>query len=170
MRKRNLFLILILMVIGFASVSLTLYINGTINAKFLEEDYDIKFTKAEIEGNDELKPEIGGDGQTITFFTPNLSYIGDKATLKFEITNSSTQYNANVEMDCSFENAEYTSSYDFNYDYPEHIEAGETLEGYVEIEITESIVKTATDEFVCKLDAHAEGRELKEDEEENIIE
>lgn len=160
MKKRNLFLVLLLVVIGFASISITLYINGTIHAKFLDEDYVISFTKAEIEGVTNAQTLIDDDGQSITFSTPNLSYVGDKATLKFEITNSSTQYDANVEMECIFDNPQYSGSYHFDYEYPKYVEAGKTLGGFVEIEIIESIVETGVDKFVCKIHASAEGKKL----------
>ena len=50
MKKRNIIILIFLLVIGFAAVSTTLVINGNLNIGYNTEDFEsgVIFTKAEI--------------------------------------------------------------------------------------------------------------------------
>ena len=102
MKKRKfLWLITLVMCIGFAGISTVLYING--NTKISEniDDFDVYFSKAVLDGEDESGKLISEDNKTITFNTKDLTLDGDTSVLDFEVTNASRNYDAVVEIICT---------------------------------------------------------------------
>lgn len=101
-KKSILFLVLVL-AIGFAAVTTTLTINGTIRLGANQENFkdNLIFTKAELTYSDDVSTTveegenatISGDGKSISFTTRTLKNIGSVATLTYDITNNS-QYTA----------------------------------------------------------------------------
>lgn len=109
---RGLLLIVLLLAIGFAAVTTTLVINGTINFGANADNFkeNLIFTAAKLEYSDTDKTAvttglISEDGKTIEFTTDTLTMIGETATLTYDITNSS-QYDADLkEIVCTVTNA-----------------------------------------------------------------
>lgn len=159
MKRRYLTVLVLLMVIGFASITANLYINGTLSFGFKDEDYVIKFTKAIIDGVNVSDTAISDDGQKLTFSTSDLSLAGDKSILNFDITNSSTQYDASVYMECNVKNAAYSRLYDIDYDIPDFMEAKSVKSGYIEVSLIDSVLTSAIEEFECSITANAVGRD-----------
>lgn len=109
----------LLMVIGFAAISTTLYINGTINiaANTADLDKNVIFTKAELSMTlaedtyatqtatkadpiatsvNQADVQISADGKVINFVaSKDLSIIGDVIKLDYTVSNFS-QYGINV--------------------------------------------------------------------------
>ncbi len=110
---KEMLLIVLLLVIGFAAVTTTLVINGTIKIGFNQEDFEknLKFTDAKLEFSDTAKTAvttglIAEDGKSITFTVDKLTTIGETATLTYEISNLS-QYDADLqEIACTVKNAD----------------------------------------------------------------
>lgn len=106
MKRRRLWIILalLLMSIGFAAVSTTLYINGVLTIRTNNQDFDdnVIFTKAT--SDDESSALISSDGKTITFETRELSALGDEVTLSFRVKNNSRQYDAEGTINCDYAN------------------------------------------------------------------
>ena len=101
MKKKSAIIVaIILMSIGFASVSTTLIINGS--AKISEEidDFDIYFSKALIDNKDVYKSVVSQDKKSITFTTSELKTLGQTSMLTYEVTNNSSNYDANVSVTC----------------------------------------------------------------------
>ena len=108
---KEMLLIVLLLTIGFAAVTTTLYINGTINIGANQEDFDknLKFTAAKLEYSEKAKDTAKADvttglivenGKKISFTVLPLKTIGETATLTYEISNLS-QYDANLaEISC----------------------------------------------------------------------
>ena len=97
---------ILLMAIGFAAVTTTLTINGTIKYGYDKDKFIVKFTKATLDdtataGDSVDNPTIGENGQSITYTTKELKTIGEKSVLKFTVTNESTQYDASVKIECT---------------------------------------------------------------------
>lgn len=109
---KGILLIVLLLAIGFAAVTTTLYINGTINFGANNEDFEknLIFSKAELTYSDSTKtPVTTGliikDGKEIEFTTDKLTMIGETATLTYDIKNNS-QYDADLaEIVCTVKNA-----------------------------------------------------------------
>lgn len=109
---KGILLIVLLLAIGFAAVTTTLYINGTINFGANNEDFEknLIFSKAELTYSDSTKtPVTTGliikNGKEIEFTTDKLTMIGETATLTYDIKNNS-QYDADLaEIVCTVKNA-----------------------------------------------------------------
>ncbi len=92
-RKSILVLTLLLMAIGFAAVSTTLFINGNTNVASNTNDFDVYFSKA-IENGKENNNLI--KDKTRIAFTANLSEVDEVYELKYEVTNGSKNYDVSV--------------------------------------------------------------------------
>lgn len=105
---KGMLLIVLMLAIGFAAVTTTLVINGTINFGANAENFEknLKFTDAKLEYSDTTKTAvttglIAEDGKSITFTTDTLTMIDETATLTYEISNLS-QYDADLaEIACT---------------------------------------------------------------------
>lgn len=124
--------------VGFAAVSTTLLINGTINITADTENFvdNVVFTEASLTGKGietaitstrthlEATPKVGtvtnanadkvaisADGKSITFVTNEMNKIGDSTTLSYKIGNYS-QYDAkDVKITCVKENEKQINAY-----------------------------------------------------------
>ena len=96
---------ILMLAIGFATVSTVLYINGTTEITANTEDYQIYFTssKTDIGGSS----EILADKQHINWTTKTLSKVGDTATLDYTVKNESTLYDATAYINLTNPNSEY---------------------------------------------------------------
>lgn len=74
MKKRNIMILVFMLVIGFASITSTLVINGTLNLGFntTSFDADVIFTRAETPYG---KASIGETKKEITFETEKLENV-----------------------------------------------------------------------------------------------
>lgn len=108
--KKSIIVLVVLLAIGFAAVSTTLYINGVIHIGANQKNFEdnLIFTRASLDYSDETKTDITdvtgegaeGDklrildkGKSISFTTETLKNIGESVTLSYDITNNS-QYGA----------------------------------------------------------------------------
>ena len=163
MKKRNIMILVFMLVIGFAAVSTTLVINGTLNIGYNTEDFEsgVIFTKAEIPNG---KASIGETKKEITFETEKLESVGDKAILKYEIANISRNYDAKVIINCGLkENYESFSEYievNQNLESPFELISGNRKSGELTIELKKAYEKSLEEriEYVCTLVAIPEER------------
>lgn len=99
--KYTLLIIVLVLTIGYAAVNTTLNLTGKISFGKDENDFDIRFTKALVDGIDETNLIISEDGRSITFAVDDLITADSTSTLNYLITNNSTQYDANIEVSCT---------------------------------------------------------------------
>ena len=158
--KKLLLAALLLLGVGFAAVSTTLYINGNVAIGTNAEDFDVRFTKAVLDGTEISTTAISEDGKTITYGTNDLSIVGDKSILDFEVTNNSELYDAEVSIECSAE-GEKNSYYAITKEVASTIVAKTTEAGKVEVELTTATVDDITESFTCTLTAQAIERTTK---------
>lgn len=159
MEKKNIILALLLfLVIGFAAVTTTLYINGTISFAPNEDDFVIIFTYARLDGVDVSEEVISEDGQTITYTTNELSKVGDRSQLYFEVTNTSTMYDAEIEMDCKAEGA-HSNYYSIDYWGLDYVYANSDESGYVYVYLDKVSTGVIEETFTCTITAKAVERE-----------
>lgn len=97
--KIGIMIALLVLAVGFAAVTTTLIINGTLTIASDQAgfDKDVIFTKAKTNG----KAYIIENGKTIEF-TADLKDIGEEADLRYEITNKNRQYDASGTIECDF--------------------------------------------------------------------
>ncbi len=97
-KKSLLFLSILLLVVGFASVATNLIINNTLNIGFNNTFLDdVVFIKAKTEG----ESSISEDGKTITYDAKKISNVNEETNLTFWVKNKNTQYDADVTINCS---------------------------------------------------------------------
>ncbi len=165
-KKRMIILLVLLLTIGFASVSTTLVMNGVIGIANKKSDFNVIFTSATINGNNEAKATISENKKTITFETDKLSVVGDSAELIYKVKNNSTQYDANVTISCTGGNEEYLNiesefaGKTLPLATPEFMEAQEVRMGRIRAELIKSYVgEDKSISITCKIEVEGEERD-----------
>lgn len=155
MKKRKLlWLIIFIMCIGFAGVSTVLYING--NTKISEniDDFDVYFSKAILDGEDESGKLISDDNKEIVFNTKELTLGGDTSVLDFQVTNASRNYDALVEIVCT--KSDYIT---LNVSEKTFIvEATSVKNGKIEVVLNKTTLESKEVNFTCNLNIKASER------------
>lgn len=168
-KKSLLFITILLLIVGFASVSTILIINGntTISTNKNEFKNNVLFTKSfSPEPNNNEKSgvsEISADGKTITFNTGVLSSLGNTSTLYFDITNFNTQYDVNAEVSCSSNFSDYENIVNITIDPNVFtLAAGETKSGTLLVELIKSVLGEDSNgmeiNFTCEITGTASER------------
>ena len=163
MKKKSAIIIaIILMSIGFASISTTLIING--NAKISEnnEDFSVIFTAASIDGNDVYSTAVDETKKIITFTTSELKTLNQTSILTYEVTNNSSNYDANVTVSCvpkTGTTAKYTSIKNKLENDATVVKAKESLNGTLTVTLNNTATEEVSEEYTCKLEFNAVERD-----------
>ena len=163
MKKRSAIIVaIILMSIGFAAVSTTLIINGT--AKIIEnnDDFSVIFTAASIDGKDVYSTVVDDTKKIITFETCELKTLNQTSVLTYEVTNNSSNYDANVTVTCVPKDgttAKYTSIKNKLDNDATVVKAKESLNGTLTITLDQVATENLTEEYTCKLEFNAVERD-----------
>ena len=163
MKKMYFSALITMLVVGFASVTANLVINGTINFGFNQKDFDngVIFTYTNTMHGDAT---ISEDKKTITFNTIKLEDVNQEAILDFDVTNKSLQYDASVTIECGLEEG--------NDAYQEYLTVEQDLESPFDLDsgatkrgrLTITLIKAYNDgleqeiNMACKLIATPEER------------
>ncbi len=168
MRKRNVIILIFLLLIGFASVTSTLVINGNLNIGYNEDfSSSVVYTRAETEDG---TAEINQNEKNITFETKKLENVSETAILEFDVTNKSRNYNASVTINCGLkENFESFSEYlniETDITSPFKLISSETKTGRLVVTLKKAYDKDleTTAEIECELVATPEERDTLGDE------
>ena len=155
-RKSVIIVAILIMVIGFAAISTTLIINGNTTVSENTEDFDIYFSSSILDGEDISSTSISKDKKTINFSTTVLKKINDESNLKYEVTNNSTQYDAEVKIECSpTENELYKLENVIDKDI---IEAKSYATGNLKITLKKAVIDEQNFKFSCTLNVVAKER------------
>lgn len=133
--KKGIFLVILLMIIGFASVSTTLYINGSTNINPNQDDFNVYYSDALVNNVRDLS--IVTDETHISFVT-SFQALGEKYVLDYQVTNGSKNYDAEVEMICTGGNEYLTLTNEF--DDETILESKKKRSGRLTLELTKSYV------------------------------
>lgn len=126
MKKYWMFISILFMTVGFATVSTTLSLNGDISVYNTLEDFDVYFSDIRVNNVKDWSPV---EDSNVLSFTPDLSN-GDYV-LEYDITNSSKNYDADVKVTCTSNNSNILITNEF--DNSTSLEAHETRSGKVTI-------------------------------------
>ena len=163
MKKRSALIIAILvMAIGFASISTTLIINGSARVFENTEDFSVIFTKASLDGQDVYANIIDDTKKIINFNTKDLKNVGDTSVLTYELTNNSANYDAEVQVNCKVKDiaeAKYTSIKNELEGNATVVKAKETLNGTLTITLNKTATEEVREEYVCELTFNAVERD-----------
>ena len=154
--KKFLFLSLLILAIGFAAVSTTLYISGNLVFGTNKNDFEVYFSGAIIDDEDKSNEVILSDKKHIEYETKELKKLGDTSVLEFEVTNNSTQYDAKVSISCTLTDNTYVS---YTTDKNEYNIPAQTREsGKVTIELIKASTSILNPTISCELVSTAEER------------
>lgn len=159
MKRKYLIILVMLLAIGFASVSTTLVLNGTLNIGKNDEDFDVYFSKT-LEDGVENNKLVKDD--THIMFTKNMSLVKEKYILDYDVTNGSKNYDASITINCT-ESNEYVGVTNV-FDTENILVATETRRGTLTIEVLKPYVGTEEEptkdiEISCEIVAAAKERE-----------
>ena len=157
-RKSMLIVAILLMSIGFAAISTTLIINGSANVSENNEDFSVIFTAASIDGNDIYSTAVDETKKTITFTTSELKTLGQTSILTYEVTNNSSQYDAEVNVTCvpkEGTTAKYTSIKNKLDNDATKVLAKSSLNGTLTITLNKTATEEVSEEYKCKLEFNA---------------
>lgn len=98
--KTGIIVAILLLAVGFAAITTTLYINGTAVIKPDDENFkkNVIFTDVDVDTTAKAAgatATLSDDSKTITFTTQEMKSIGDTAVLSYKIKNGS-QYTAQI--------------------------------------------------------------------------
>ena len=165
MKKRNIIILVILLVVGFASVSTTLLLNGMVGINSNENEFNVIFTKANLNG-EKRKDFIDKETKrTITFETNKLSTLNEEAILDYEVTNTSRLYDADVKIICNFVDTEENIVESNDYIAIEYepksmrILSGKTEAGSIVAKLVKASTEDQSVSIKCTLNATATERD-----------
>ena len=167
MKKKSAIIIaIILMSIGFASISTTLILNGNAKVSENSEDFSVIFTAASIDGKDVYSTAVDDTKKIITFETSELKTLNQTSILTYEVTNNSSNYDANVNVTCvpkTGTTAKYTSIKNSLENDAIKVLAKESVNGTLTITLNKTATEEVSEEYTCKLEFNAvERNELGE--------
>ena len=163
MKKKSAIIIAILiMCVGFAAISTTLVINGTAKVSENTQDFSVIFTKASLDGTDVYANIISEDKKAINFSTNDLKTLNQTSVLTYEVTNNSSNYDAEVQINCKAKEnttTKYTSIINELENNTTVVKAKETLNGTLTITLNKTATEEVTEEYVCTLTFNAVERD-----------
>ena len=157
-RKSMLIVAILLMSIGFAAISTTLIINGSANVSENNEDFSVIFTAASIDGQDVYSTAVDDTKKTITFTTSELKTLNQTSILTYEVTNNSSNYDANVNVSCvpkTGTTSKYTSIKNKLDNDAIVVKAKSSVNGTLTVTLDKVAIEAVTEEYTCKLEFNA---------------
>ena len=163
MKKKSMLIVaILLMSIGFAAISTTLVINGNANVSENNEDFSVIFTAASIDGNDVYTTAVDDTKKIITFTTSELKTLNQTSILTYEVTNNSSNYDANVTVTCvpkEGTTAKYTSIKNKLDNDATVVKAKSSVNGTLTVTLDKVATESVTEEYTCKLEFNAVERD-----------
>ena len=170
MKKRNVIILVVMLIVGFAAVTSTLVINGILNIGENKDDFKIIFTSASIDRT-KRNDVISRDKTVINYETKILSTIDEESVLDYEVTNTSRNYDAEVDIVCNIvdenDNAiEGNNIYvDMTYEPNKMILlSGETKKGKITARLIKAVTEPMDINIKCALTGTAKERDTLGDE------
>ena len=164
MKRRSAIIVAILiMCVGFAAISTTLIINGSTKVGENTDDFSIIFTAASLDGTDVYANIISEDKKTINFSTNDLKTLNQTSVLTYEVTNNSSNYDAEVQINCKAKEnttAKYTSIKNELENNATVVKAKETLNGTLTITLNKTATEEVRENYVCELTFNAVERNV----------
>ncbi len=163
MKKKSMLIVaIILMSIGFAAVSTTLIINGNAKVSENRDDFSVIFTAASLDGRDVYLTVVDDTKKIITFTTSELKTLNQTSILTYEVTNNSSNYDAEVSITCVPKDgttAKYTSIKNKLENDATVVKAKESLNGTLTVTLDKTSTEEVSEEYTCKLEFTAVERD-----------
>lgn len=158
MRNNKVIILLVLMLVtGFASVSTTLVLNGVVGIGTRQDDFNVIFTSALLDGVERRDFIDSETKQSITFETKTLTILEETTTLEYVVANTSRLYDANITISCTPTKNEFIEIK--NNPTNMKVNAGKTSTGEIAVKLTKTSTSDRNITITCTLDTKASGRE-----------
>ena len=157
-RKLILAFTILLLAVGFAATSTTLTINGSTNISENIDDLSVIFTAASLDGTDVYASVIDETKEIISFSTSGLTTLNQTSVLTYEITNNSSNYDADISVDCKAKDnttAKYTSIKNELEENTTKVLAKDSVNGTLTATLNQTVTGEVRDEYVCTLTINA---------------
>ena len=161
-RNNSLIVVILIMAIGFASITTTLLINANTKVSENVDDFSVIFTAASLDNQDVYANVISQDKKTITFETSELKTLNQTSILTYEITNNSNNYDAEISVNCKVKNnteAKYTSIKNELEGNATKVLAKEILTGTITVTLNKTATEEVKEEYICTLEVNAVERD-----------
>ena len=163
MKKKSMLIVaIILMSIGFAAISTTLIINGNAKVSENQDDFSVIFTAATLDGKDVYSSVVDETKKIINFTTSDLKTLNQTSVLTYEVTNNSSNYDAEVKVTCvpkEGTTAKYTSIKNKLDNDAIVVKAKESVNGTLTVTLDKTSTEEVTEEYVCELTFNAVERD-----------
>ena len=163
MKKKSMLIVaIILMSIGFAAISTTLIINGNAKVSENQDDFSVIFTAATLDGKDVYSSVVDDTKKIINFTTSDLKTLNQTSILNYEVTNNSSNYDANVSVTCvpkTGTTAKYTSIKNKLENDATVVKAKSSVNGTLTVTLDKVATESVTEEYTCKLEFNAVERD-----------
>ena len=163
MKKRaSIVVAILLLAVGFAAISTTLIINGSAKVGENADDFSVIFTAATLDGTDVYSTVVDNTKKIITFETSDLKTLNQTSVLTYEVTNNSSNYDANVTVTCVPKDgttAKYTSIKNKLENDATKVLAKTSLNGTLTVTLNKTATESVTEEYTCKLEFNAVERD-----------
>ena len=163
MKKKSMLIVaIILMSIGFAAISTTLIINGNAKVSENQDDFSVIFTAATLDGKDVYSSVVDDTKKIITFETSELKTLNQTSVLTYEVTNNSSNYDAEVKVTCvpkEGTTAKYTSIKNELENNATVVKAKESINGTLTVNLDKTSTEEVSEEYTCKLEFNAVERD-----------
>ena len=158
MKKRNLIFIgILLLAVGFATLTTTLIINGKTTIAENETDYQIYFSGATLDKEDYTNEIISKDKKVITFETA-FKNENDTSTLTYDVTNASTMYDASVKVNVKVDDTDLVEVTN-TFDETKKLSARETRSGTLQLKLKKAAIEEKKIPITIELIFNAEERD-----------
>ena len=156
MKKKSMLIVaIILMSIGFAAISTTLVINGNAKVSENQDDFSVIFSKATLDGKDVYNSVVNNTKKIITFETSELKTLNQTSVLNYEVTNNSSNYDAEVKVACvpkEGTQAKYTSIKNKLENDATVVKAKNSVNGTLTVTLENVATESVTEEYTCSLE------------------
>ena len=161
-KKGSIVVAILLLAVGFAAISTTLIINGSAKVSENTDDFSVIFTSASLDGKNVYSTVIDDTKKVITFETSELKTLNQTSVLTYEVTNNSSNYDAEVSVTCvpkEGTTAKYTSIKNKLENDATVVKAKETLNGTLTVTLNKTSTEEVSEEYVCTLEFNAAERD-----------
>ena len=163
MKKRaSIVVAILLLAVGFAAISTTLIINGIAKVSENADDFSVIFTAATLDGTDVYANVIDSTTKIINFTTGDLKTLDQTSILTYEVTNNSSNYDAEVQVNCKVKEnttAKYTSIKNELEGNATKVLAKNSVNGTLTVTLNKTSIEEVREEYVCELTFNAVERD-----------
>ncbi len=135
MNKKYIIILILMLTIGFASLTTNLIINSKVDMSLLESDLEVIFKEVLLNKENNDKAFIIDNGKSFIYSADELINVKDTSNIDYTIMNKSHQYDMEVKVSCTTDYKDYLSYTSETINKSILIKAGEVISGNIITEL-----------------------------------